>query len=153
MQNKTKTSTWRLLLLTTKSGSCMRFRMISYRTGRRSDLNLTGIHCPISQTTLLRINLYLWWRDRDWFSWLLVQIIIVPLLLKWNHFLWCRETFLVVQHLVNGLCNTRPSMIKVLTLLLYTFSIWPHISKHIHTQTRAFTEGKKTQFPTKCHLL
>lgn len=37
----------------------------------------------------------------------------------------------------------RPSMIKVLTLLLNTFSIWPHISKHIQTQTCVFTEEKK----------
>lgn len=54
---------------------------------------------------------------------------------------------MVVQHLVNGLCNIRPSMIKVLTLLLNTFSIWPHISKHIHTQTSAFTEEKLNSQP------
>lgn len=33
--------------------------MISYSKGRRSDLNLTEIHCPISHMTRRRISLYL----------------------------------------------------------------------------------------------
>lgn len=45
---------------------------------------------------------------------------------------------MVALHLVNGLSNKHPSVLKV-----NTFSIWQHNSKHIHTQTSAFTEEKK----------